>query len=250
MTVPGGYVALRAPGVRVVIRADLVDAIGAWLLATPLALPAGSAPVASGRGAAWRITLPGGVRAVLRRYRRGGLVARLVAETYLGVVERPFRELVVTTAARQRGVAAPEVLAARVEGRVAYRGVLVTAEIPGAVTLLEALRDTPAGGRRRALVAEAGRVVGRMHRAGVWHADLNLTNLLVAETGDPDVTVLDFDRARLATGPLRPRARRRNLERLGRSLRKLDPAGRLAAPEEVAAFHAAYAAAMGETCGS
>jgi aminoglycoside phosphotransferase (APT) family kinase protein len=89
-----------------------------------------------------------------------------------------------------------------------------------------------------------------MHRAGVWHADLNLTNLLVAETGDPDVTVLDFDRARLATGPLRARARRRNLERLARSLRKLDPARRLAAPEEVAAFHAAYAAALGETCGS
>jgi 3-deoxy-D-manno-octulosonic acid kinase len=127
---------------------------------------------------------------------------------------------------------------------------LVTAEIPGAVTLLEALRDTPAGERRRALAAEAGRAVGRMHRAGVWHADLNLTNLLVAKAGAPVVTVLDFDRARLATKPLRPRARRGNLDRLARSLRKLDPARRLAAPEDVAAFHAAYAAVMGETCGS
>jgi 3-deoxy-D-manno-octulosonic acid kinase len=247
--VPPGYVALRAPGVRVMVRADLADTAGSWLVGRPLALPAGSAPLAGGRGATWRVTLPGGVSAVLRRYRRGGAVARLLGETYLGFVERPFRELVVTEAARQRGVAAPEVLAARVEGRVAYGGALVTAEIPGAITLFEALRVAPDGARRQTLATAAGRVVGCMHRAGVWHADLNLTNLLVGAVGAPDVTVLDFDRARLTTGPLRSRARRRNLARLARSLRKLDPAGRVAAPEDVAAFHAAYAVAVEAPCG-
>ena len=45
MTVPEGYVALRAPGVRVVVRTDLAEAAGAWLLGTPLALPAGSTPL-------------------------------------------------------------------------------------------------------------------------------------------------------------------------------------------------------------
>jgi len=248
VTVPEGFVALRAPGVRVVVRTDLAEAAGAWLLGTPLALPAGSTPLPGGRGAAWRITLPGGLRAVLRRNRRGGAVARFLNETYIGFVERPFRELVVTTAARQRGVATPEVLAARVEGRVAYRGALVTAEIPDALTLVDALRAAPDGGRRKTLAAAAGRVVARMHRAGVWHADLNLTNLLVTGAGAPDVTVLDFDRARLASGPLRQRARRKNLQRLARSLRKLDPTGRLAAPEDVAAFHAAYAAVLEAPC--
>ena len=95
---------------------------------------------------------------MLRSYRRGGVAARVVRETYLGLGARPFRELVVTTEARRRGVAAPEVLAARVEGRLAYRGAIVTAEIAGTVTLLEALRQADDGARRRALAAaRAGR---------------------------------------------------------------------------------------------
>src|SRR5207244_13550456 len=68
-------------------------------------------------------------------------------ETYLGLRPRPLRELALTVEARRRGVAAAEVLAARVEGRLAYRGALVTAEVPAAATLLEALRGAPDGAR-------------------------------------------------------------------------------------------------------
>jgi 3-deoxy-D-manno-octulosonic acid kinase len=248
--VPAGYTALRRGQVRAVVRADLAGALGSWLLATPFELPAERGEVVAGRGAAWRLTLPGGARAVLRCYRRGGLLARVVRETYLGVEARPFRELAVTVEARRRGVAAPEVLAARVEGRLAYRGAIITAEVADAVTLLDALRGARDDARRRALSAGAGRVVAAMHRAGVWHADLNLTNLLAPAGGSVDVTILDFDRARLAPAPLARHARRSNLERLARSLRKLDPAGRLAAPEDIAAFHAAYAAALEVPCES
>jgi 3-deoxy-D-manno-octulosonic acid kinase len=248
VTAPAGYVVLRRHRVRAMVRSDLAGALEHWLLATPLVLPPGSAPIAGGRGGAWRLTLPGGLPAVLRRYRRGGALARVVRETYLGLVARPFRELAVTAEARRRGVAAPEVLAARVEGRLAYRGAIVTAEVPGAVTLLEALRHAGDGARRRTLAAGAGRVVADMHRAGIWHADLNLTNLLAAAGGAGDLSILDFDRARLARGPLEPRARRRNLVRLARSLHKLDPDGRLAAPEDIAAFHAAYATAVEAPC--
>ena len=250
MTVPAGYVMLRRGRMRAVVRADLQGALGPWLLALPLAVPPGSAPIAGGRGGAWRLTLPGGLRAVLRRYRRGGVLARVVRESYLGVVARPFRELAVIAEARRRGVAAPEVLAARVEGRLAYRGAIVTAEVVGTVTLLEALREAGDAARRRGLAAGAGRVVATMHRAGVWHADLNLTNLLAPADDAGALTIVDFDRARLARGPLPPRARRGNLARLARSLRKLDPDGRLAAPEDIAAFHAAYASVVETPCGS
>lgn len=250
MTAPAGYAALGRGRVRALVRSDLAGALAPWLLATPFAVPGDSTPVAGGRGAAWRVTLPDGARAVLRCYRRGGLLARVVRETYVGVVARPFRELAVTAEARRRGVAAPEVLAARTEGRLAYRGAIVTAEVPGVVTLLDALRAAADGGRRRALATAAGRVVAAMHRAGVFHADLNLTNLLAPASGAVEVTVLDFDRARLASGPLGRRARRNNLERLARSLRKLDPGGRLAAPEDIAAFHAAYAGAPEAPCAS
>src|SRR5581483_7740552 len=119
LRMPAGYVLLAAPPVRAAVRADLADALGPWLLAPTFALPAAAEPIATGRGGAHRVTLPGGVRAVVRPYRRGGLVARLVHETYLGIRPRPLRELAVTVEARRRGVATAEVLAARVEGRLA-----------------------------------------------------------------------------------------------------------------------------------
>src|SRR5262249_59685643 len=149
---------------------------------------------------------------------------------YGGAGGGAFHGVMVTTEARRRGVAAPEVLAARVEGRFAYRGAIVTVEMTGTVTLLEALRQASDGARRRALASSAGRVVAAMHHAGVSHGDLNMTNLLAPACGAVEVTVLDFDRARLAPGPLGARARGRNLRRPARAPRQLDPRGRLAAP--------------------
>jgi len=89
----------------------------------------------------------------------------------------------------------------------------------------------------------------------VFHADLNLRNILV-HAGPEGVraALLDFDRAWLGTAPLRPAARRRNLRRLVRSLVKLDPGGQLAGTEERRAFRDAYAShdprlALGDACG-
>src|SRR5207247_2417529 len=99
---------------------------------------------------------------------------------------------------RRRGVAAAEVLAARVEGRLAYRGALVTAEVPAAATLLEALRGAPDRAARRGLAAAAGRAVAGLHAAGVGHADLHLRNLVVL----PSARV-DAPRRRLLRGRIR-----------------------------------------------
>jgi 3-deoxy-D-manno-octulosonic acid kinase len=242
-------VLLGAARVRAAVRGDLAPLLGPWLLAPRLELPADAEPIASGRGGAYRVALPGGVRAVVRLYRRGGLLAHLVHETYLGFRPRPLRELAITAEARRRGVAAVEVLAARVEGRLAYRGALVTAEVAGATTLFDALRATPAGEARRALAARAGEAVAALHAAGVSHADLNLNNILVHGAGNATGTVfVDFDRARLSPPPLGAAGRRRNLRRLARSLRKLDPGGLLAGPEDTRAFQTAYGAAAGEPC--
>lgn len=232
------------------MRADLAATLASWLLAPTLELPADAAPVDSGgRGAAFRVRLPDGTRSVVRHYRRGGWIGRWVRETYVGVVARPLRELAVTVEARRRGVPAPEVLAARVDGRLVYRGVLVTAELAHARTLVDALATAPDAAARQAMAASAARAVGVMHRAGVFHADLNLTNLLTRPTAaGVEVAVLDFDRARLCRAPLGARACGRNLRRLARSLRKLDPTGRLAGPADVAAFHRAYAVAMEAPC--
>jgi len=240
MTLPPAYTLLAAPPIRAALRSDLVPVLGGWLTEPTLALPADAQALASGRGPVFRVVLPGGLRAVVRRYRRGGLLARIVRETYAGFSPRPLRELTVTTEARRRGVAAAEVLGARVEGRWLYRGVLVTAEVPDTITLIEALRRRPAPPVRRALAASAGEAVARLHDAGVVHADLNLHNVLVDGRGEQVTAIVDFDRARLCDGPLGRTGRRRSLRRLHRSLRKLDPDGALYTADDLAAFHVAY----------
>lgn len=250
MKLPETYRMLQDGRVRAVVRHDLVPTLGPWLLAPRLVLPPGSEALASGRGAAYRSVLPDGTRAVVRIARRGGLVARFVRETYVGLTPRPLRELVVTAEARRRGVAAAEVLGVRVEGGVVYRGAVVTAEVPSARTLVDALRGAPDARARQALAVSAGRAVAVLHAAGVFHADLNLTNIVVHPgASGPAVALLDFDRARLRAAPLSMAACRRNLRRLARSLAKLDPRTELAGPDERRAFRGAYRdAARSDPC--
>ena len=79
-----------------------------------------------------------------------------------------------------------------------------------------------------------------MHRAGLYHADLNLKNILVQITErGVNSYVIDLDRARVIK-PLGSRMRIRNLVRLYRSLDKQgylnDPVGM----RDVVAFVRAY----------
>jgi 3-deoxy-D-manno-octulosonic acid kinase len=182
-------------------------------------------------------TLPGGARVVVRRYRRGG-VMRWVNRTHYFGGNRAFDELRATERARAGGVRVPVVVAAiERPGRVAgYRAWLATVFLPGARDLGAWLAAAGADeGRRRAVLAEAGRQVGLMHAAGVAHPDVNLRNLLVA--GDDEVYVIDFDKAH-ATADAVPRGRReRDLRRLARSARKLQAS---LAPADWAAFRDGY----------
>jgi 3-deoxy-D-manno-octulosonic acid kinase len=68
-----------------------------------------------------------------------------------------------------------------------------------------------------------------MHRAGVWHADLNAFNLLLDEQGD--AWLIDFDRGRY--GAVAPNERRSNLLRLRRSLDKVAGSAGIAAWEGI-----------------
>lgn len=242
-TVPSGFVAFDTRPGFVVVREDVRDVLVAALLgATPESV-AGEMLDRGGRGGTWAITLGDGGRAVLRWYRRGGLLRHLVRDRYFGARRRPVLELAVTAEARRRGIPVPEVLGVRVDWLPGggYRGAIVTREIAGAETLADAARRDPPEPERAAIIAGVARTVRAMHDRGLHHRDLNVANILLSRDGDAlAVHVIDLDRAWLG-GRVGRRRRRRALRRLARSVAKLGATDATRTREDRAAFHRAYA---------
>ncbi|MGO9059856.1 MAG: lipopolysaccharide kinase InaA family protein [Candidatus Binataceae bacterium] len=192
------------------------------------------AGAAGNRRSAMAITMDNLPPMFARRYRRGGLMRFLVAELYTGLTPRPLRELVVNARARQRGLPVVEPLGAMVElfGPCFYWGWFLTRALEGATLWNLLLAGGEAAMRRQAL--EQARVsIDRLHRGGLYHADLNFHNLFVRTSESSlQVVLLDLDKARLYPGPLTAALRRRNFHRLGRSALKLIKAGAFLTPEE------------------
>lgn len=234
---PPGFVHFQHEATRAWLRADLAPH------AALLGLTGAPAPalrtLRGGREPHPVVELPGGVRVVLRRYRRGGAMRHLnPARYFLG--HRAWDELRATEAARRAGARVPEVIAAAERRALpGYTAMLATRLVEDATELASWLEDHDAEGRR-AVLEDAGGQIGLLHRGGVAHPDLNLRNFLVAPSpGGPVTYVLDFDRARLYPGPVPPRRRARDLRRLARSARKVSaPLG----PAEWSALRRGYGA--------
>jgi len=174
-------------------------------------------PVASGgRGGAWFVDAPFGA-SVLRCYLRGGFAAHFSRDRYWwsgANRTRSFAEFRLTRAMIAQGVPVPKPIAAcyRREGRF-YRAAILIERLDEVRTLAD--RAAVAGDG--APWEEAGRLIARVHRAGLDHADLNAHNLLFDPTGRGWVIDLDRGEQRIpATG-----WREGNLARLKRSLLKL-----------------------------
>ena len=224
--IPPGFIKLvDARGCRLILRGDQqgVLAAGSWHDSAM----GGDSTGLQGRGPLRRVKLPNGDVALLRRYHHGGAFRRLTGGVYFTWPPRPFRELIITEELRRRGMPTVEVYGACVEPVWGpfYRGWLATRSIPGAQDLWAALqsgfvRDTGQEGCLRAVA----RSVRALHREGVYHADLNLKNILLRlENGSVTGYIIDFDKAKLFLGRLPRRLAKNNLDRLLRSARKLDP---------------------------
>lgn len=214
-------------------------------------LPTDGRPLRGGRGGAMAVELAPGLRVVLRAYRRGGLPARINRDLYFGLSPRPFAEARAAEHLREHGVPTAEVLGAAVQWVVpgCYRAALVTREVEGAVNLWEYLRSA-APVRRVAACRQAAEVARRMHDAGAVHPDLNLQNFLVRirapegsgagtgerENGEVEVWIIDLDRVRLR--PVTDADRGAAVERICRSIRKLDPIAEVLTFDCVEAFGA------------
>ena len=170
----------------------------------------------SPRGAAWVFKL-GGVTFLLRHYRRGGAVSRLVRDRYLWLSRahtRPAREWRTLRKIHELGLPVPVPAAWRVvrSGPLLYRADFITVLIRGSETLHRLLleRNLPEEGWRR-----LGTTLRRFHDCQVWHPDLTVGNVLIDR--EERFHLVDFDRARLRPGQ---RWKVPNLHRLRRSLVK------------------------------
>lgn len=194
----------------------------------------------------------GSERWVVRRFHHGGLLRALGEHLFLDPA-RPFRELVLAERLRSAGLATPRVVAARAVRSLglSWRLTLVSVRVEGlrdGQTLLDELdRGTLARSDRRALLAAAGTLVGRLHGAGFVHADLTPNNLLLDAAGGP-AWVLDLDGGRFVPA-LRAEQRHANLRRLQRAVEKRArrrAGGRsLLTRGDLRRFLAAYGGALG-----
>jgi len=174
--------------------------------------------VATGRGTTFFVR-DGDNEWVVRHYLRGGMIAKLFSDRYLWTglkATRAWREWRLLAALHNEGFPVPQPIAARVvRSGIFYRADIVTRRID-ATPLSELLRH----GRLSSTGWNAvGATIRRFHDGGVWHADLNAHNILLA---GEQVYLIDFDRGRRGRGSLSSHRAQGNLLRLRRSLDKLN----------------------------
>lgn len=171
---------------------------------------------AKGRGNTLLLDTPFGP-AVLRQYLRGGFVSRFSRDRYLYLGyprSRPVAEANLLARLFNLGLPVPEVLGALCQRRgLIYSGALLTSRISEAVPLADLLGDFS---HEYSMWFAIGVCIRHFHDQGVWHADLNVRNILI--DGQKRVWLIDFDRARMLQAGHRALAG--NLQRLQRSVRK------------------------------
>lgn len=171
---------------------------------------------AKGRGTSWFVQGTEHQQWVLRHYRRGGLIGKLLSDQFLFAGwsrTRPFAEFKLLMYMQEQGlnVPVPVAAAARRSGLI-YRADLLTVRIPGAQDLHQVLTQQALD---TSIWRHIGASIKKMHNAQVYHHDLNIRNIML----DTHYVawIIDFDRCavRRAGG-----WKQANLDRLHRSFVK------------------------------
>ncbi len=158
---------------------------------------------------------------IVRRYRRGGLIGRIVHDRYFKIPmlsrqqsTRMERELALLEHIHALELPAPHPLAIAIDRRAfSYTGYLLTEYIPNTSTLSSKLN---AHTLTQATWESIGRTIKRFHNAQIFHSDLNATNILLDDALNP--YLIDFDKCCVKTGES---WKDKNLQRLLRSLDKM-----------------------------
>ncbi|ADZ92069.1 3-deoxy-D-manno-octulosonic acid kinase [Marinomonas mediterranea] len=171
---------------------------------------------ASGRGEVWFIDSPAGP-AVLRRYRRGGLIAKF--NKYCFVFSslkrtRPYKELNLLEYMVTKGLNVPTPIAGlyRKSGLL-YEAWLLTKTIPDADDLFNWILE---GKHSQLDWRTIGQEIKRLHDSDVFHSDLNCHNIMI--DSKHKVWIIDFDKC--GQRNMTQKLRDNNLDRLKRSFEK------------------------------
>lgn len=169
-----------------------------------------------GRGVTWFFKLHEN-EFVLRHYHRGGLIGKILSDgyCYTGLKRtRAYQEFVVTQSLFDQGLPVAKPMAGQVvKHGLYYQADLITAKIDRARDLVKVLSS-------ESLNVDAYHKIGKMirqfHDVGLWHADLNIHNIIL--DGENQLWLIDFDRCHFRKKD--EKWMKSNLDRLKRSFLK------------------------------
>ena len=172
---------------------------------------------ATGRGTVWFLNSDQG-EFVLRRYRRGGLMAKLTQFRFLFTgfkSSRAYLELNLLEQMQKAGLPVPEPIAGRCQRiGLQYQAEIMTRLIPNGKELFACLLDK----RQTQMLnwQDIGKTIKRFHQAGIDHTDLNCHNIMI--DNKHKVWLIDFDKCHQR--PIDQNWPLSNLQRLKRSFEK------------------------------
>lgn len=155
---------------------------------------AGFSAVEGGRGGSVKIDL-NGQPAILRQYRRGGLIANISKDRYVWLGKsnsRPWREWYILREALAAGLPVAKPIGVCIWKRgLFYRAAIMTAYLEGTQTLAEYLMKSILDQK---IWYQLGVIIKQMQALGFRHSDLNANNLLIDQDGQ--IFIIDFDKSR------------------------------------------------------
>jgi 3-deoxy-D-manno-octulosonic acid kinase len=169
----------------------------------------------NGRGTTWFMQHNNN-HLVLRHYFRGGLVGKINRDHYIfnGWKNcRAINEFDILAYLHEQGFRVPKPAAAQIiRHGLSYQADLFTHRIPNAQDLVQVLSSA----QNQQFYLELGKTIAKFHNHGVYHADLNIQNIL--QDDQNQFWLIDFDRAK----HLKPNLtwQLNNLKRLKRSFEK------------------------------
>jgi len=153
---------------------------------------------------------------VLRHYRRGGLIGKVLSDQYLytGLEQsRAWQEFKLLEHMKTLGLAAPKPSAALVTKRgLYYQADIISTKIPNAQDLHQILL-------KRSLAADVwqktGQTIAKFHKHQIYHHDLNIHNIML--DAQDKTWLIDFDKCGIRQGN---KWKQSNMSRLKRSFEK------------------------------